>query len=119
VGLVDALSFAHLGAATLFAWQVARIISYRRLVPITSIRQVSERLNELLDRHDDELCRLDLIDVFCEVAQVREVLDAVQVELTGEAVKDRRILKVFAEQSGIPYRRVVGWARPFKTELAD
>lgn len=85
---------------------------------MTSIREVSQRLNELLDRHDDELCGVDVMEAFCEVAKVREALDAVQIELTGEAVKDQRILKVFAEQSGIPYRTVTKWARPFKAELA-
>lgn len=85
---------------------------------ITLIREVSERLIGLLDRHDDESRSLDLMDVFCEVAVVREVLEAVQVELTGEAVKDQRILKVFAERSGIPYGTVTRWARPFKTERA-
>lgn len=85
---------------------------------ITLIREVSERLNAFLDRHDDEARSLDLMDIFCEVATVRDALDAVQVELAGEAVKDQRILKVFAERSGIPYGTVTRWARPFKTERA-
>lgn len=98
--------------------QVTPTPSEPKYPAITLIREVSERLNELLNRHDDESRSLDLMDIFCEVATVREALDAVQIELTGEAVKDQRILKVFAKRSGIPYGTVTRWARPFKVELA-
>lgn len=81
---------------------------YRAVAPV---REVAHRLNALLDVHDDDFENLDLMELYCELVKVRQVLGAAQVDLTKEVVEEGRILKTFAEQSGIAYGTVQRWAR--------
>lgn len=81
---------------------------YRAVAPV---REVVQQLHGLLEVHDDEFENLDLMELYCELAKVRQVLDAAQVDLTKEVVEEGRILKAFAAQSGIAYGTVQRWAR--------
>lgn len=78
---------------------------------VTPVREVVQQLHGLLEVHDDEFENLDLMELYCELAKVRQVLDAAQVDLTKEVVEEGRILKAFAEHSGIAYGTVQRWAR--------
>lgn len=71
---------------------------YRAVAPV---REVAQRLRDLLDVHDGEFENLDLMELYCELAKVRHALDAAQIDLTKEVVEEGRILKAFAEQSDI------------------
>lgn len=75
------------------------------------MREVVRRLCGVLEVHDDEFENLDLLELYCELAKVRQALDAAQIDLTKEVVEEGRILKAFAAQSGIAYGTVQRWAR--------
>lgn len=84
-----------------------------RFRAITPIREAVDRLNRVLEHHDDDNGPADLnaIDLYCELARARELLDAAQVDLTGEAVERHHRLNGLAELSGIPYGTVKRWAK--------